>query len=1086
MSFSSLLIANRGEIAIRIARAAADLGIRTVSVFTTDDAASAHIRATDEAYALPGRGAAGYLDRQAILRAAKETGAAAIHPGYGFLSENAAFAQDCADQGIIFVGPTQATLLELGDKSRARNLARQLGISLIAGSSGPVSLEQAKAFVDEHGPSMIKAVAGGGGRGMRVVHASHEVDEAYQRCRSEAETAFGSGELYIERLIRHARHIEVQIIGDGHSVVHAFERDCTLQRRHQKIIEIAPAPSLDRNLRNDILGAAVTMASHFPYRGLGTFEFLVETDATNGASGFYFMEANPRIQVEHTITEEITGLDLVALQIRIAQGERLGQLGLAGPLREPDGFAIQLRINLESMNARGEARPEGGTLTRFEPATGPGVRVDTYGYTGYRTNPNFDSLLAKLIVKSRGEAFAASLKRTERAAGEFRVEGVKTNVPVLRALLSMPEVAAWKVDTTFVETRIGDILTACTAFEMEVAPAGNQSATRANEASFDLPPDTVAIVAPLLGTVASLNVNAGDIVQGGQAIAVLEAMKMEHVVTAGRAGTVRAVAATLGDTLSEGAPIIFIEEDDAGGSDLAAVDVARDLDVIRPDLAAVIERHRVGLDHARPDAVERRRARGQRTARENIDDLCDAGSFAEYGALNLAAQRQRRNVDELIAISPADGLVAGIGAINGAMFPADRARCMVMAYDFTVFAGTQGWMNHKKKDRLLELAERLKLPIVVFGEGGGGRPGETDGLSIHGLDTPSFARFAKLSGKVPLVAVVSGRCFAGNAALVGCCDVIIATRDSNLGMGGPAMIEGGGLGRFKPEDIGPVDVQSANGVVDIVVEDEVEAVAATKTYLSYFQGSLASWECADQRELRWVIPENRRRSYDIREAIALLADKDSVLELRRGFGPGMVTALIRIEGRPMGLIANNSYHLGGAIDATAADKSVQMMRLCNAFGLPILNLCDTPGFMVGPDAEKAGQVRRSSAMFLTAAALKVPVFTVVLRKGYGLGAQSMAAGGFHSPVFTVAWPTGEFGGMGIEGAVRLGYRREMEAIADPEERQKFFESKTGHLYDVGKAVNMAAAMEIDAVIDPAETRSWIMHGLNAVPAGGLD
>jgi acetyl-CoA carboxylase carboxyltransferase component/biotin carboxyl carrier protein len=869
-------------------------------------------------------------------------------------------------------------------------------------------------------------------------------------------------------------------------VVHAFERDCTLQRRHQKIIEIAPAPFLDRELRRRILGAAVKMASHFPYRGLGTFEFLVDADAANSASSFFFMEANPRIQVEHTITEEITGLDLVALQIEIARGRRLAQLGLGQPLPEPDGFAVQLRINLESMNARGETRPEGGTLTRFEPATGPGVRVDTYGYTGYRTNPNFDSLLAKLIVRWRGEGFPASLRRAERAAGEFRVEGVKTNITLLRALLSMSDIASWNVDTTFVEKRISDILTAGKAFEADLAPADTRPAAEMNEARLDIPANTVAVAAPLLGTVASLNVNPGDTIPAGQVIAVLEAMKMEHVVTAGRAGTVRAVATTLGDTLAEGAPIIFIEEDSVGGSDLTSVEAPRDLDVIRPDLQAVIERHRIGLDPARPDAVERRRARGQRTARENIADLCDPGSFAEYGALNLAAQRQRRNLEELVAISPADGLVAGIGAVNGTMFPADRARCMVMAYDFTVFAGTQGWMNHKKKDRLLELAERLKLPIVVFGEGGGGRPGETDGLSIHGLDTPSFARFAKLSGKVPLVAVVSGRCFAGNAALVGCCDVIIATRDSNLGMGGPAMIEGGGLGRFKPEDIGPVDVQSANGVVDIVVEDEAEAVAATKTYLSYFQGPVASWECADQRELRWVIPENRRRSYDIREAIALLADKDSVLELRRGFGPGMVTALIRTEGRPMGLIANNSYHLGGAIDATAAEKSIQMMRLCNAFGLPILNLCDTPGFMVGPEAEKAGQVRRSSAMFLTAAALKVPVFTVVLRKGYGLGAQSMAAGGFHSPVFTVAWPTGEFGGMGIEGAVRLGYRRELEAISDPEERQRFFESKTGHLYDVGKAVNMAAAMEIDAVIDPAETRSWIMHGLNAVPLGGLD
>ena len=1089
MSFSSILIANRGEIAIRIARAAADLGIHTVSIFSPDDASSLHVRTTDKAYALPGRGPAAYLDRAAILRAAKETGCDAIHPGYGFLSEDAAFAQECADHNVIFIGPTPETLLELGDKSRARNLARTLGVPLVPGSLGPVSLDEARSFVAEIGPggsAMIKAVAGGGGRGMRAVHSPNEVEDAYARCRSEAQSAFGNGDVYIERLLRRARHVEVQIIGDGRNVMHAFERDCTLQRRNQKIVEIAPAPKLDAGLRSAILDAATRMARHFPYRGLGTFEFLIDGDAPSGAPAFFFMEANPRLQVEHTVTEEITGLDLVKIQIAIAQGQSLAQLGLGEPLPAPAGYAIQLRVNMETMTDRGEARPQGGTLARFEPPTGPGIRVDSYGYGGYRTNPSFDSLLAKLIVRSTGPDFGSAIARTRRTAREFRIGGVKTNLDFLDALLSLPEIGAYDVDTTFVQERIADILAAVRPGDSDAPSQDDDQAAPPAAALAEGLAGTVPIKASLQGTVCAINVAPGDVVRRGQAVAVLEAMKMEHVIVADGSGTVQDVTVAVGDTVFEDAAILYLVPGETDLAEATGVEITHDLDDIRPDLAGVIARHRIGLDEARPEATARRRARGQRTARENIADLCDPDSFTEYGALNIAAQRQRRGVDELIKDSPADGLVAGIGMVNGASFDTERARCMVMAYDFTVFAGTQGWMNHKKTDRLLELAERLELPLVLFGEGGGGRPGETDGLSIHGLDTPTFVGFARLSGKVPLVAIVAGRCFAGNAALVGCCDVIIATRDSNLGMSGPAMIEGGGLGVFRPEEIGPAHVQSANGVVDIVVADEAEAVVAAKAYLSYFQGNLPRWSCADQRELRWAIPENRRRIYDIRNLIGTLIDEGSMLELGRGNAAGMVTALVRIEGRPMGLIANDPTHLGGAIDAPAARKAVRMMKLCNAFGLPILTLCDTPGFMVGPEAEKAGQVRDAAAMFLAAAKLRVPVFTVVLRKGYGLGAQSMAAGGFHAPVFNVAWPTGEFGGMGIEGAVRLAYRREMEAIADPVERQRFFEAKTDHLYDVGTALNMASSMEIDAVIDPAETRTWIVRGLRVAPSKSFE
>jgi acetyl-CoA carboxylase carboxyltransferase component len=499
-------------------------------------------------------------------------------------------------------------------------------------------------------------------------------------------------------------------------------------------------------------------------------------------------------------------------------------------------------------------------------------------------------------------------------------------------------------------------------------------------------------------------------------------------------------------------------------------DVARTMepqgDGERADLQAVRERHEIGLDAARPEAVAKRHERGRRTTRENLAELLDPESFVEYGPLLFAAQERRRSREELIARTPADGLVAGVGEIDG-------MRCVAMSYDYTVLAGTQGMRGHQKKDRLFELAERRRMPVVLFAEGGGGRPGDVDMPIVAGLDCRAFNLFARLSGLVPLVGIASGNCFAGNAALLGCCDVVIATEDSSIGMGGPAMIEGGGLGVYEPAEVGPIDVQSANGVVDLRVADDHAAVAAAKRYLSYFGDPMDDVRVLDQRQLRDIIPERRRQIYDVRLVLDVLFDEDSVLELRRGFGAGIVTALARVDGRALGVVANYPPHLGGAIDADGADKAARFMALCDAFDLPLLFLCDTPGFMVGPEAERTATVRHFARMFVTGANLTVPTGTIVLRKGYGLGAQAMAAGGFKAPLFTVGWPTSEFGGMGLEGAVRLGMKRELEAIEDPDERERVFKATVAAAYEHGQGLNMAAYGEIDDVIDPADSRRWI-------------
>ncbi|MEA3018776.1 MAG: hypothetical protein QOI47_300, partial [Actinomycetota bacterium] len=533
------------------------------------------------------------------------------------------------------------------------------------------------------------------------------------------------------------------------------------------------------------------------------------------------------------------------------------------------------------------------------------------------------------------------------------------------------------------------------------------------------------------------------------------------------AGVVTGIPVAVGGTVMSGDALVLVEvRADASAAD-AVVALEHDLEEVRADLAEVLDRHDVGLDHRRPDAVAKRRATGQRTARENVEDLVDAGSFVEYAPLVVAAQRRRRSMEELIARTPADGLVGGVGTVAG-------KPTIAMSYDYTVLAGTQGLWNHEKKDRLFELAERLRLPVVFFTEGGGGRPGDTDGSGVSGLDCLAFNYFARLSGLVPLVGITSGYCFAGNAAILGCCDVIIATEGSNIGMGGPAMIEGGGLGVYEPKAIGPMDVQVPNGVVDIAVRDEADAVAVAKQYLSYFTTEVADrWECVDQRTLRHLIPENRLRAYDVHTVIDALCDTGSVLELRAGFGHGMITSLVRIEGRPVGIVANNPSHLGGAIDAPAADKAARFLQLCDAFDVPVLFLCDTPGFMVGPESEAVGAVRHVARMFVTGANLSVPFATIVLRKGYGLGAQAMAGGSFKAPLFCIAWPTSEFGGMNLEGAVRLGQRRELEAIADPVEREAAFQETVERMYEHGKGLNMASHFEIDDVIDPADSRRWI-------------
>lgn len=1082
-----LLIANRGEIAIRIAQAAYELNIETFSIYAKDDALSLHILKTDHKLPLEGNGPSAYLAQGEIINLAKQNGCTLIHPGYGFLSENAAFAQRCKEAGITFVGPNPEVLALFGNKSSAKQFAQKHGIKTIPGVLSIKNFNEIEQFFETLQPGeslLIKAIAGGGGRGMRLVNEKEELKEAYERCQSEAQQAFGKDDVYVEKYLSFVRHIEVQIIGDGTGNVSQLgERECSIQRNHQKIIEIAPCPGMPARLRKRITDAATRLASAVKYANAGTFEFLVEGKELKEDANFYFIEANPRLQVEHTVTEEVYGVDIVKFQLQQAMGNNLEELGLVQPqIPAPSGYAIQLRVNLETMKADGRPKPEVGTLTLFEKPSGKGIRVDTFGYTGYQNNPRFDSLLAKLICYSQGPSFQVLIQKAIRTITEFRIEGIGTNVSFLQAILQHPSFQKQDIFTNFVSTHLDELLQQASKQQKKhFFEAKNQNGkSKAAIKNIDLPDNAQLQMAPMPGSVLKLEVNEGDTVEKGQTLIVLEGMKMESLINASIHGIVQEIFVKNGDVVGEDQPLLMLVETEYEGIENEEAGEI-DLDYIRPDLAEMQARKAYTLDESRPQAVAKRRKYGQQTARENIAALCDEDSFKEYGSLIIAAQRRRRQLDDLIQNTPADGLVTGIGTVNGQYFEEAHAQCMVMAYDYTVLAGTQGAFNHKKMDRMLHIADEWQIPIVIFAEGGGGRPGDVDALTVAGLDVMTFAHFASLSGKIPRVSIVSRYCFAGNAALAGCADVIIATENTSLGMGGPAMIEGGGLGVYHPKEVGPVSFQNTNGVIDVLVKDEVEAVEAAKKYLSYFQGKIKGWSCADQRLLRTLIPENRRRVYDIRSVIQTLADTDSVLELRPQFGKGMITAFIRIEGRPLGLIANNPMHLGGAIDANGADKAARFMQLCDAFDIPILSLCDTPGIMVGPEAEKEGTVRHASRLFVVGSSLSVPYFTIVLRKGYGLGAQAMAGGSFDVSFFTIAWPTGEFGAMGLEGAVKLGYRKELQQAEErsPEVRDRVYKMMVNEAYKRGKAISMASFFEMDEVIDPKNSRAWVIKGMNA-------
>ncbi|PPJ52821.1 hypothetical protein CBER1_11298 [Cercospora berteroae] len=1112
-----ILIANRSEIACRLIRTYSLYpDIQTVALYTPSEKDSTHARLATSSVALSTEGPLAYLDAVNIVNIAKKQGCWGIAPGYGFLSEDAAFVRLCERERIVFIGPTSEQLARLGNKLSARSLAAEAGVPILDGtktaSDRGSSIDDVLKFAKSLGQGrsvILKAAAGGGGRGIRIIDDNKDeraIRSAYDACQREASASFGDGSLFAERYLKGARHIEVQLLGDGTGkVTHFWERECSLQRRNQKVIEIAPSQSVAPELRRAIIAAAVKVGQAVKLRSLATIEFLVDT----ANDDFFFMEANPRIQVEHTITEQINGVDLVDLQLQVALGHTLADLGVLQEPLPPRLTSIQLRVNSESFGKDGTAQPEAGIIQQAIFPTGAGVRVETAieGGREYTVSPLFDSLLAKLVVTSSGYSSAIQLARW--AVAQTTIIGCGTNQAFLMALLDMQVVRESRHNILTIQENVENLYSS-TQQNMEVlrekADKISKTATSASKTApkVERPAGSEELLAHLTGVVFSLKVSEGDKVSVGQELVVLAAMKMEHSVQSAHNGVVAKIPVTQGQQINSGEALIFImpDEGDASANASDAIET-EDPEVLRPELEELNERKAAVRYAGRKKDVEKRHANGYLTGRENLDLLIDENSFVEFGDLVVAAQKKRYSMSHLITRTSGDGIIVGWGTM-------EAHPVAIVLGDYLVLAGTQGHFHHEKLDRIFASVIAHPAPLVLYAEGGGGRPGDTDVLSTTGLETPSFALLGEIKARgIPSVAVVNGYCFAGNAALLGTCDIIIATKGGStdapqrkkttIGMGGQAMIEGGGLGLFEHEEIGPIDVHMRSGGIDVLVDSEIEAAPLVRKIVAMFtQPHLPPSESpytSDQLRLRTVVPpfSARRRAYHIRAVIALLLDDDSFIEFCPQWGLSVLTGLGRIKGRAVGIIASNSSSpLGGAIDVESGTKVNRFFRLLIRLGgMHIISLCDTPGFMVGPDFERSTEAQGAGSTYRCFGdwfgnsqefgLLGGRVLGVVLRNGFGLGAQAMLGGGTLRNSMCVAWPNAVFGGMGLEGAVKLAYRKELEAIKDIEVRKKKEQEMIDAAYAEGRALNQATVGEIDNVIDPATTRQWLERMMDVLP-----
>jgi len=1116
-----VLIANRGEIAIRIAKAASALGMESVGVYAPVDALSLHTRFMTETLEIDDQKdkttdpVASYLDAEALIRTAKTSGCDCVHPGYGFLSENADFAKRCASEGLAFIGPTPDGLALFGDKIRARELAQSLAVPVVPGSAHPLtSPDEARQLADDIGyPIMLKASAGGGGRGMRVVEKPEELNEAFERCQSEAAEAFGDGSLFLEKLINRPRHIEVQILADSlGNVVHLYERDCSVQLRNQKVIEIAPAPNLDKTLRERILSDAVKLASAAAYVNAGTMEFLVSPESGE----HFFIECNARVQVEHTVTEQILGIDIVEAQFIIASGGSLASLGLDNQesVGIPRGFAVQARVV-----ARGS-----GTMTAYKEPSGPGVRVDACGYLGYTLQPQFDPLLAKVTGTSNStSSYTSALDRTARALGEFHISGLPTNLPQLKVILSHPDVRAGNARTTILE-KTPEIMRSVSSADrsntlalleqqakimgVSTRMSGLVSSSSISESlipTLEAAAGQHAVVCPMNGTVVSISVNEGDAVSSGDALFVISAMKMETVIQAPCSGIIAAVQPlNVDDSVSVGQVVALIKPSSDQAEQPASQALSQEqtwasiMDEIKVLKNLALARLAPGSEDT---GVVRQRSRGKLTCRERIDLLLDEGSFREIGSVaGFTTYDEEGNV---LAFTPANH-VGGRGKI-------ESRSVIVCGDDFTSRGGHADGSIGAKSGHLDNLALQMRIPSIrmLDGSSGGGsvaamvpkqkKEGESTAKESSGAIKAGRPRVATGGGSflpghlgsalfaaelatIPVVNMLLGSVVGIGAAKAAVGHFAIMVREiSQLFVAGPPVVSHAMGYDITKEDLGGWHIHCTNGSVDNLAESEEDAAAQVKRFLSYLPANVYEpppilppnpSDAVDRREeeLFTIIPRKRTNTFDMRKAIRLMADVGSFFEIGPLWGTDQITGFVRFNGYPMGVIASDSQHAnGGSLTADGCSKLIRHLDLCDLFHLPVLNLVDNPGFAVGLEHEITGTIRKGGEWMVAFAQVQVPIFTVVMRRSFGVAGNNYATPRAQ-PSVRVVWPAADVGGIPPEGGIEAAYKRQLAEAEDPvalrEELMARIESARGPLGPLSR-------FQMEEMIDPRDTRPMV-------------
>ncbi|MGB6244911.1 carboxyl transferase domain-containing protein [Gordonia sp. (in: high G+C Gram-positive bacteria)] len=1066
-----VLIANRGEIAVRIAHAARELGWSSVAVHPADDA-GLHARTADAAVLLPGVGPSAYLDAAAIVDAAVAEGASYVHPGYGFLSEVPALAVACEDAGLTLVGPGADALSLLGDKARAREFAASCGVPVTPGIDRPTTLAQARAFLREHGPTMLKALAGGGGRGMAACRTEDELDRAYQSCAREALASFGNGDLYVEKLVHPARHIEVQIVGDGTgAVTHLWERDCSVQRRHQKVVEVAPSPQLDAAVRTRILEAALTLAARLRYRGVGTFEFLV------AGSAAFFMEANPRLQVEHTITEEITGVDLVRTQLEIAAGARLADLGLEQP-PAVRGSAIQVRINAETLDAQGRPIPAAGTLTAFTTPSGPGVRVDTGAYAGLTVSPRYDSLLAKIIT--RGADFPAAARRSATALAELGVAGVDTNRALGHAVVTDPDFLTGRWDTDFIGSRLDRL----SAHSLPQRAPRSAEPEVPQAAVVTVPDGASAMRAAMAGVVAEIAVEVGDTIAVRAPLLVLDAMKMEHAVLADTAGTVSAVTVAVGDLVEQGAVLAIVEPLTGAAAPTASTDAdaaSQAQDDWSPEVAEIERRRRFAEAMGGPAKIARQHDTGRSTVRERLDLLADPGTFAEIGAL---AGFARRDADlNTVEVMPTNFI--------GGTLRLDGRRAVVGADDFTVRGGAGDAAIHEKQIWLERYANEMRLPMIrlLDGQSGGGSVKmAVDAGYTYVPINPGWDAVVDSLSVIPVVAAALGPTVGlGAARLVMSHLSVLVDGVGQLFTAGPPLVGSATGEKLSKEELGGARVHAGNGTVERIVASEAEATAVIRRFLSYLPTSVYELPpvvpttddpARAEPSLLSAIPRNKRRPYAVEPILDAVFDADSVFRYAE-YGAGTVTALARLDGHPVGVIAADPFQ-GATMTVAGALAVTRLVDLCETFHLPIISLTDQAGMSIGSAAERQGTIRHGVRALSAIYQARVPQAELILRRVYGVGGAGIV--NRHRPGRSWAWPSGDWGSLPVQGGVEAAFGARIAAAADPAAEA---EALRREIESLGSPFRTAERFGVQDIIDPRTSRAllcdWVHDAYRLLP-----